>query len=285
MNRYLQVAMETAQQAGGLLLDDFQRPRRIEYKGESDIVTAADRRSEAFVVERLHTFFPQHAIVAEEGGGRETASEYCWYVDPLDGTTNFAHGYPVFAVSLALVARGVPAGAAAPDGSRDEPLAGEEVLVGVVHDPVREETFYAARGEGAWLNQKQIRVSQSQRLAESLLATGFPVRKRHESPNGLSYHRVTQLTPGVRRGGSAAIDLCYVASGRLDGFWEFNLKPWDVAAGMLVVREAGGVVTDFNAVPYRLGGKEIAASNGHIHPELRQVFAEVAARASRPLPF
>lgn len=266
MNRYLQAAVETAQQAGALLLDEFRRPGPIEYKSGADLITAADRRSEAFIVERLRTLFPQHAIVAEEGGGQASGSGYCWYVDPLDGTTNFAHGYPVFAVSLSLA-------------------AGEELMVGVVHDPVRGETFYAARGEGAWLNQKRIQVSRTERLAESLLATGFPSSKRHESPNILYYHRFTLLSHGVRRDGSAALDLCYVACGRFDGFWELNLKPWDVGAGVLLVREAGGVVTDFSAVPFRLGGNEVAASNGCIHPELRQVFAELAEAASRPLTF
>jgi len=266
MNRYLQAALETAQQAGALLLDEFRKPARIEYKGSADLVTAADRRSEEFIVERLHTLFPQHAIVAEEGGRRGPSSDYCWYVDPIDGTTNFAHGYPVFCVSLALV-------------------VGEETEVGVVHDPIRGETFHAARGEGAWLNQQRLRVSRTERLAESLLATGFPSSKRHESPNILYYHRFTLLSHGVRRDGSAALDLCSVACGRFDGFWELNLKPWDVAAGALLVREAGGVVTDFSAMPYRLGGIEIAASNGLIHPELRGVFAELAEPASRPLTF
>lgn len=262
MNRYLQVAVETAQQAGALLLDEFQKPRTIEYKSDVDIVTEADRRSEAFIVERLRTCFPGHALVAEEGSRQEAASDYCWYVDPLDGTTNFAHGYPVFAVSIALV-------------------AGDELLVGVVHDPVRGETFHAARAEGAWLNQKRLHVSTTERLSESLLATGFPSRKRHENPNVLYYHRFTLLSHGVRRAGSAALDLCYVACGRFEGFWEFNLKPWDTAAGVLVVREAGGVATDFQGMLYRPGERELAASNGLIHPELRKVFAEIAAQAER----
>jgi myo-inositol-1(or 4)-monophosphatase len=266
VNRYLQGALEIAQQAGGLLLDEFRKPTRIEYKGGADIVTQADRRSEAFIVERLQTLFPQHAIVAEEGGGQETSSEYCWYVDPIDGTTNFAHGYPVFCVSLALA-------------------AGAEMLVGVVHDPVRGETFHAARGEGAWLNQQRLRVSGTERLAESLLGTGFPSSKRHDTPNMVYYQRFTLLSHGVRRTGSAALDLCSVACGRFDGFWEMNLKPWDVAAGVLLVREAGGVVTDFSSMPYRLGGPEVLASNGLIHPQLRQVFTELAGQASRPLAF
>lgn len=266
MNRYLQEAIATAQQAGGLLLDEFRKPIRIEYKGSADIVTAADRRSEAFIVERLHTLFPRHAIVAEEGSGQQSTSDYCWYVDPIDGTTNFAHGYPVWGVSLALA-------------------RGEEILVGVVHDPLRGETFHAARGEGAWLNQTRLQVSRTARLAESLLATGFPSNKRHESANIFYYQRFTLLSHGVRRDGSAALDLCYVACGRFEGFWEFNLKPWDVAAGILLVREAGGVVTDLNAVPYRLGGTEITASNGLIHSELRQVFAELSPQVSQPHSF
>lgn len=281
MNRYLQVAVETAQQAGALLLDEFQKPRQLEYKGGADIVTAADRRSEAFIVERLRTFFPQHGIVGEEGARREATADYCWYVDPLDGTTNFAHRYPCFAVSMALVARGSRQG----DPEPVERVAGEDVLVGVVHDPVRGETFHAARGEGAWLNQKRIQVSSTRRLTESLLSTGFPTRKRHESPNILYYHRFTLLSHGVRRDGSAALDLCYVACGRFDGFWEFDLQRWDVGAGILLVREAGGVVTDFSSIPYKLGGREIAASNGHIHPELQQVFTELADQAARPLTF
>jgi len=264
MNRYLEVAVETAERAGALLLDEFQKPRAHEYKGGVDLVTAADRRSEAFIVERLGTYFPQHAIVGEEGTRRESESDYCWYVDPLDGTTNFAHRYPCFAVSLALA-------------------RGEEILAGVVHDPVRNETFQAAAGEGAWLNQKPLRVSSTERLTESLLATGFPTRKRHESPNIHYYYRFTLLSHGVRRDGSAALDLCYVAAGRFDGFWEFNLQSWDVGAGILLVREAGGVVTDFKGVPFRLGGAEIAASNGRIHPELQQVFAELASQTA-PLP-
>ena len=262
MNRHLQVALEIASQAGALLVDEFRKRPQIEYKGGADIVTAADRRSEELIVERLHTYFPGHGIVAEEGSGGETQSEFCWYVDPLDGTTNFAHGFPVFSVSMGL-------------------LSGEDMLVGVVHDPMRGETFYAARGEGAWLNQKCIHVSRTERLFESLLATGFPARKRHANPNILYYHRFTLMSHGVRRAGSAALDLSYVAAGRLDGFWEFNLKPWDTAAGALLVREAGGTVTDFQGIPYKLGGSEIAASNGLIHPEMQQVFAEIAAQATR----
>ncbi len=262
MKNYLQVAMETAEAAGRLLLAEFDRPRTIAYKSEVDIVTEADRNSEEFIVERLHASFPQHSVVAEEGSQRTGTSEYCWYVDPLDGTTNFAHGYRLFCVSLALV-------------------RGEEILVGVVYDPVHQEMFRAVQGEGAWLNDRRIRVSTAPRLNESLVATGFPTRKRHKNPNVLYYHRFTMLTHGVRRDGSAALDLCYVACGRFDGFWELQLNPWDTAAGVLLVREAGGLVTDFHGRPYRLACEEILAANPHIHAEMQQVLAEVTAQAAQ----
>lgn len=262
MINFLQVARETAQEAGRLLLAEFDRPRVVEYKAEVDIVTAADRKSEEMIVERLHTFFPQHAIVGEEGGRREAQSEYCWYVDPLDGTTNFAHGYPVFAVSLGLA-------------------RGDDLLVGVVYDPVRDEMFHAVQGEGACLNQRRIRVSSVPRLTESLVATGFPTRKRHKHPNIAYFHRFTMLTHGVRRDGSAALDLCYVACGRYDGFWELNLNSWDTAAGVLVVREAGGAVTDFQGQSFRFDQEDILATNSRIHPEMQQVLLAVTAESPR----
>lgn len=258
MNNYLQVARDTAVEAGRLLVEEFHRPRVVEYKTDVDLVTQADRKSEALIVERLHTYFPQHAIVAEEGSRREAASDFCWHVDPLDGTTNFAHGYPLFSVSLALT-------------------HGNEILVGVVYDPMHEEMFHAVQGEGAWLNQRPVRVSSAPLLSESLVATGFPTRKRHRHPNLAYFHRFTMLTHGVRRDGSAALDLCYVACGRFDGFWELNLNPWDTAAGVLLVREARGQVTDFEGRPFRLDDEEILATNGRIHAEMRQVLVEVAA--------
>ncbi|MFQ5817119.1 MAG: inositol monophosphatase family protein [Terriglobia bacterium] len=263
MNNYLQVARAIAQEAGRLVLAEFHRRPVVEYKAEADIVTVADRKSEELIVERLHLLCPTHAIVAEEGGRREGRSEYCWYVDPLDGTTNFAHSYPVFAVSLALA-------------------RGDEIQVGVVYDPVHEEMFYAAAGEGAWLNQQPIRVSSAPRLGESLVATGFPTRKRQRHPNVAYFHRFTQLTHGVRRDGSAALDLCYVACGRFDGFWELNLNPWDTTAGVLLVREAGGEVTDFQGRAFRLDHEELLATNRHIHAEMRHVLIEVAAEAAPP---
>jgi len=256
MNRYLDTAISIAREAGAVLLDELQRPREISYKGGVDIVTSADRRSEKLIVDRLAESFPRHSVIAEEGSGTENSSEFVWYVDPLDGTTNFAHGYPFFAVSIALVHQG-------------------QFQAGVVHDPVHDETFAAVLGEGAWLNQKRISVSPTPRLKESLLSTGFPVRKRHQSHNVEYFHAFTNSSHGVRRDGAAALDLCYVACGRFDGFWEFNLKEWDVAAGTLIVREAGGLVTDLNSIPYRIGGKAIVATNKLIHAEVCGLFAEV----------
>jgi myo-inositol-1(or 4)-monophosphatase len=263
---FLDAAVEAAREAGAILLSEFDRPQQISYKGEVDLVTEADRRSEAAVVARLRSRFPQHAIVAEEGGKSEgpAASRYCWHVDPLDGTTNFAHGYPCFAVSIGLLEDGEP-------------------LAGAVLDPVRQELFTALRGEGAYLNQKRIRVSPVERLAKGLLATGFPSQKRTQNPNIHYYWEYTLRSHGVRRDGSAALDLCAVACGRFDGFWEFGLKSWDTAAGILLVREAGGTVTDFAGRPYHPGDAEMLASNGHIHNEMREVAAHIAERA-RSLP-
>jgi myo-inositol-1(or 4)-monophosphatase len=272
-NPYLEVAMEAAREAGGILLAEYARPVKITYKGDVDIVTQADRRSEDAVVTRLRMHFPKHTVVAEEGTGHEhlngsSAARFRWYVDPLDGTTNFAHGYPCFAVSIALAE-------AAADGSDAEAL-----LAGVVFNPVSGEMFTAARGEGAYLNQKRIGVSQVQRLGESLLGTGFPTHKRTSSPNIQYYWQFTLASHGVRRDGSAALDLCMVACGRFDGFWEFGLKPWDTAAGVLVLQEAGGQVSDLEGRPYRPGGPTILASNGRIHEEMRELAASIHRQAT-----
>jgi myo-inositol-1(or 4)-monophosphatase len=262
MNPFLEVAIETAREAGAILRAEFDRPQKISYKGEVDLVTEGDRRSEQAIVARLRNHFPQHAIVAEEGGGHAAAgARYCWHVDPLDGTTNFAHGYPCFAVSLGLLEEGEPA-------------------VGVVFNPIWGELFTAVRGEGAFLNQKRIRVSPIAELAKSLVATGFPAHKRMKNPNIHYYWEYTLRSHGVRRDGSAALDLCSVACGRFDGFWEFGLKSWDTAAGMLLVQEAGGVVSDFAGTPYHPGGPAVLASNGLIHSAMREVAAHVAERAA-----
>ena len=266
MNLYLAELEPIAREAGALLMHYFGRVA-IEYKGEVDLVTEADRASEKLIVERLKAQWPQHGIVAEEGTRSEIDAEYRWYVDPLDGTTNFAHSYPVFCVSIALARR---------DG---------QLEAGVLYDPTRDEMFAAERGQGATLNGRAIPVSKTKTLAESILGTGFPSHKRHKNPNIFFYHHLTLRSHGVRRAGSAALDLANVSCGRYDGFWEFNLNPWDTAAGVLLVQEAGGKVTRFDGAPFRLDSREVLASNGLIHDELLGQFEAIfAGRGLEELP-
>jgi myo-inositol-1(or 4)-monophosphatase len=257
----VEVAVEAAREAGELLVTEFDRPQKLSYKGEVDIVTEADRKSEALIVERLRSHFPGHAIFGEEGGasGAVATAQYRWLVDPLDGTTNFAHGFPVFAVSIGLLENGEP-------------------LVATVFNPVTREMYTAMRGEGAYRGQKRIHVSKVETLSKSLLATGFPSHKRLQNPNIHYYWEFTLRSHGVRRAGSAALDLCSVACGQFEGFWEFGLKPWDTAAGMLLVREAGGLVTDFSGRPYHPGDLELLASNGLVHEEMNALAVEIAER-------
>ena len=259
-----------AREAGALLMKYFHEGLKIEYKGDADLVTAADRASEALIRDRVSKQFPSHDVMGEEQGLNDRGSEYRWYVDPLDGTTNFAHGFPVFAVSMALEHR-----------SADE----EARIVGVVYDPTRDELFAAVKGRGAQMNGKPIHVSKITQLKECLVATGFPSHKRHKNPNIFFYHEITLKTHGVRRAGSAALDLCYVASGRFDGFWEFNLNPWDTAAGTLIVEEAGGRVSRFDGTAFELNSRETLASNGLLHEALVGEFEDIfAGRGLGPLP-
>jgi myo-inositol-1(or 4)-monophosphatase len=255
-----------AREAGSLVMDYFRQRVKIEYKGDVDLVTVADRKSEALILERIRHQFPTHDVMGEEGARIETGSDYKWYVDPLDGTTNFAHGYPVFCVSLAVERRG-------------------QRIAGVIYDPTRDEMFAAELGSGARLNGKAIHVSATPKLGECLIATGFPSQKRHKNPNIYFYHQLTLRTHGVRRAGSAALDLCNVASGRFDGFWEFNLNPWDTAAGVLIVEEAGGRVTDFSGGEFQIASRETLATNGLVHDALIHEFQEIfAGRGLEPLP-
>ncbi len=265
-NDFVPGMAEIAREAGALLMDYFQQHVKIEYKGDADLVTVADRKSEILIRERIKGRWPSHDILGEEQGLVDTGSDYRWYVDPLDGTTNFAHGFPVFCVSLALEHK-------------------HRRIAGVVYDPTRDELFAAEQGSGAYLNQQRIRVSKIANLSESLVATGFPSHKRHKNPNIHFYHQITLRTHGVRRAGSAALDLCCVASGRFDAFWEFNLNPWDTAAGVLIVEEAGGKVTDFQGGPFPINSRETLASNGLLHPALLREFAEIfQGRGLEPLP-
>jgi myo-inositol-1(or 4)-monophosphatase len=256
MPSYLETAVEIARESGALLADFFARNIPYELKGEFDLVTEADRTSERLIVERLTRHFPSHAIVAEEGGGHEGSSGYRWYVDPLDGTTNFAHGFPCFNVTLALEAEG-------------------ELIAGVIFDPIHNELFTAERGAGAYLNQRPIHVSKTAKLTDALVATGFPSRKRHMNVNIHFYHQLAVLSHGVRRCGSAAIDLAYVACGRLDAFWEFGLNPWDMAAGRLLVAEAGGEFSGMHGEPHQLRGPDLLVDNGLLHDEILGLFGEI----------
>ncbi len=265
-----------AREAGALLLQYFHQGLKIEYKGDADLVTAADRASEALIRERISKQFPSHDVLGEEQGLNDQGSDYRWYVDPLDGTTNFAHGYPVFCVSMALERRAPQDRLSGQQGRR---------IAGVVYDPTRDELFTAEQGRGAHLNGEPIHVSKAGQLKECLLATGFPSHKRHKNPNIHFYHQITLHTHGVRRPGSAALDLCNVASGRFDGFWEFNLNPWDTAAGVLIVEEAGGKVSRFDGSRFELDSRETLASNGLVHDALLREFQEIfAGRGLDPLP-
>ncbi len=266
MTAYLEIAASIAREAGALTTKYFDRGVRAEIKGEQDLVTEADRASEELILERLRAHFPTHTIVAEESGLHDKSSDYRWYVDPVDGTTNFAHGYPVYNVTLALEYKG-------------------EMIAGVVYDPTRDEMFSAERGSGAYLNHRRIHVSPAPSVDLALISTGFPTRRRHLDVNVHFFYQLAMVTHGIRRSGSAAIDLAHVACGRLDGFWEFRLSPWDMAAGRLLVEEAGGQITDMRGRPHRLDSVHLFASNGKIHPGTLQIFADTfAGRFAHPIP-
>jgi myo-inositol-1(or 4)-monophosphatase len=264
---YLETAVEIAREAGALLAHHFERRVAFELKGEFDLVTVADRASEALIVERLQTRFPSHSIVAEESGAHAGSSDFRWFVDPLDGTTNFAHGFPMFNVTLALEQAG-------------------ELVAGVVYDPVRGEMFSAERGAGAYLNGKRIRVSAAKRLSESLGCTGFPNRKRSKNANIHFYYQMAMASHGVRRTGSAALDLAYVACGRLDLFWEFGLNPWDMAAGALLAMEAGGRVSEMRGATLSAAtSPHILADNGLLHDEALAFLGDIfEGRFRAPMP-
>jgi myo-inositol-1(or 4)-monophosphatase len=259
MIELLGVAREAADAAGEIIRANWDRPKTIDYKGAIDLVTSVDRESERKIVEIVQRNFPNHSILAEEETNVESKwNEFRWIVDPLDGTTNFAHGYPQFCVSIALERAG-------------------EVILGLVYDPIRRERFSAVRQQGATLNGQPIRTSTANELDKSLLATGFPYDQREHADFYLSYFKAFMTRcQGIRRGGSAALDLCYVACGRLDGFWELKLKPWDTAAGALIVAEAGGKLSNFSGKPFSIWGNETLAANSGIHGEMVRVTSAVA---------
>lgn len=254
MSDYLDAAIEIAREAGQVLL--AHRGAAFELKAAYDLVTAADRASEQLIIRRLRERFPQHGIVAEEGGRAEMQAAMRWYVDPLDGTTNFAHEYPMWNVTLALARN-------------------DEVIAGIVYDPLNRELFAAERGAGARLNGAPMHVSKTRVLNDSLVSTGFPSRKRHQNVNIHFYYQLAMVTHGVRRGGSAALDLAYTACGRTEAFWEFGLNPWDMAAGTLLIEEAGGTVSGMKGEPLDLYGLYVLADNGLIHGEILELFDEI----------
>jgi len=253
----LKVAITAAKEAGKIQREWLGREKRIEFKGEINLVTEVDTRCERMIVEIIKKSFPQHNILTEETPMPELPSPYRWIVDPLDGTTNYAHGYPCFCTSIALE-------------------VGGEIVLGVIYDPILEELFTAQEGKGAFLNGERISVSSTQRLIEALISTGFPYDLRESSENNLDhFNNFIMEARAIRRDGSAALDLCYVAMGRFDGFWELKLKPWDVAAGKIIVEEAGGLVTDFRGGPLDIYGDQILATNGKIHNEMMEVLRRV----------
>jgi myo-inositol-1(or 4)-monophosphatase len=251
---------DAARSAGDLLLARHRSrdPGRVSYKGEKDLVTSVDEEAQRLLLERIREGFPGDRIVAEEGAGEWGSGDVVWYVDPLDGTTNFVHGFPFFSVSLARARAG-------------------EIEAAVVHVPCLDETFTAERGGGAFLNGTRIRVSAVDRPIRALVSTGFACVRSNRIPDGVPiFSRVVREVQGLRRGGSAAIDLAYTAAGRFDGFWEMNLNAWDIAAGVLLVREAGGIVTDFIGGAEMVGRKELIAGNPAIHAYLLDRVARTA---------
>lgn len=250
----LDFAIRLARDAGRILTDRLGTRINVSYKGEAiNLVTDVDLASEQLIREGIATHYPRHQVLAEEGGLNDRTSDYRWIVDPLDGTTNYAHGYPVFAVSIGLEYKG-------------------EIILGVVFDPTRDEMFAAERGAGATLNNRKIRVSQTEKLGASMLSTGFPYNIRTSELTNLdNWSKFAMAAQAIRRDGAASIDLCYVACGRYDGFWELNLSPWDTAAGALIVIEAGGRISDFTGGQFSNYRAEIVASNGLIHDEMLQV--------------
>ncbi|MEW6265573.1 MAG: inositol monophosphatase family protein [Thermodesulfobacteriota bacterium] len=255
----LEVAQAAARSAGEILVSGWDRPKETRFKGEINLVTDFDLAAERAIVDRIKAAFPEHVILAEESGLTGPDSQFRWYIDPLDGTTNFAHGFPVFCVSIAWEIHGP---------------AAREIRAGVVFDPLRQEMFTAYKGLGAWMNGHPLAVSEINDLGRALLATGFPY-DLHQKPDPVltRFRNVCLAAQAVRRAGAAALDLAYVAAGRVDGFWEEGLYPWDTAAGILMVEEAGGRVTDLAGRPYNLQGKEILATNGRVHYNLSRILS------------
>jgi myo-inositol-1(or 4)-monophosphatase len=254
------IAWEAAHAAGTLIRENWQRPKEIAYKGAIDLVTSVDRDAERCIVNMLRQNFSDHSILAEEETDVTGSHDsYRWIIDPLDGTTNFAHAYPQFCVSIGLEHQ-------------------QDMLLGVVYDPIRRECFSAIRGQGAKLDGQAIHVSATAELDQALLATGFPYDQRENADFYLTYFKAFMTrSQGIRRAGSAALDLCYVACGRLDGFWELKLRPWDTAAGSLIVKESGGRISNFSGNDFSIRSNETMASNGAIHSAMIDVMQQIPA--------
>src|SRR5262245_39270517 len=252
---YLEFSIELARGAGEILKHYMNREKQVELKGRSNLVTAADKEAEALIISRIRERYPDHSILAEESGvtGSSEAGRAKWVIDPLDGTTNFAHQYPFFCVSIGFEEAG-------------------QILCGAVYDPWRDEMFSGARGAGSFLNGERLQVSDVEPLRSALIMTGFPYGFREKIRVAMAQFEAFLVeSQAVRRGGSAALDLCYTALGRVDGFWEMDLQPWDTAAGLVILEEAGGRVTDFSGRLFSIYGKELLVSNGRIHGEMIEV--------------
>jgi len=253
LSEFTAFARSLATDAARMVKRGFNRPRRIKYKGRIDPVTEYDLKSEHLITGRIEQRYPHHEILAEEGSATGQRSEYRWVIDPLDGTVNFAHGFPVYCVSVALEYRG-------------------EVVVGAVCDPERDELFWSAKGGNAYLNRHRIKVTNERNLERSLLATGFAYDIGTAKRNNLGlFARMAKKAQGIRRAGSAAIDLCWLACGRIDGFWELKLRPWDTAAATLIVKNAGGRITRVDGRPYSILDNDLLASNSRIHTAMGEV--------------
>ena len=256
----LNFAINVARDAGGVLIDRLGHALQVSNKGDIDLVTEADLASEKLIIERIGSHYPRHSILAEESGASETtagntAAEWKWIIDPLDGTTNYAHGYPCFCVSIGLERAG-------------------KLELGVVYDPMRNEMFAAERGQGATLNERPVHVSAVDELSRAMLCTGFPYNVRERPDFARDFSKFTMKAQAVRRDGSAALDLAYVACGRFDGFWEDGLNPWDLAAGVLLIEEAGGKVSDFQGASLDIYSPRVLATNGLVHQSMMAVIRE-----------
>lgn len=254
MKDYKAIAVRAALRSGRLIRRSVGKRHKVSYKGRDNIVTDVDKAAEKIIISEILSYYPSHSILSEESPPRSGNARFRWIIDPLDGTTNFAHAFPFFCVSIALEIDG-------------------RIEAGVVYDPMREELFVAARGKGARLNGRKISVSTVDSIVDGFLATGFSYGTRRKDRNLANFKALLMKSLAIRRAGSAALDLCYVACGRFDGFWEMDLHPWDSAAGMLIVEEAGGRVTRFDGAKYTCHDPDILATNGSIHREMSKILS------------